>query len=107
MIYSDAPRDQRGLSGPIAHLEQPYTATCDSPGNPPPVCTWIRESLTTVNNGYIYEFDDDGSGMDIEIDNVINITSDVVFSNNGCTIHFPRYVYVVSYLTSQHLHIAS
>ena len=93
MIYSDAPRDQRILSGPLYRFDEPYTAVCDSPGNPPPVCTWIRQSLTPLNDDYIYESVEDGSTMPISIDDVINITSDAVFSNNGCTIHFPRYIF--------------
>ena len=94
MIYSDAPRNQMGpLTGrTFFYLDQSYTADCNSPGNPPPVCTWIRRSLTPVDNDYTYEFDD-GSAMPISIDDVVNITSDVVFSNNRCTIHFPRYIF--------------
>ena len=95
MIYQDAPRDQKFLSGPIPNLGQPYTATCESPGNPPPECTWIRESLETVNNDYTYEFDDDGSGVDIVFDNLIPITDDAIYTNNGCTITFPRYSYTL------------
>ena len=74
LIYSDAPRDQEGNKSPISRFGEPYTVTCDSPGNPPPVCTWIRES-----HNY----------------HVINITSDANFTNNGCTLSFPRYLCIL------------
>ena len=38
----------------------------------------------------MYEFIDDGSGNDLVFDSIIPITDDVVFENNGCTIHFPK-----------------
>ena len=85
LIYSDAPRDQEGNESPISRFGEPYTVTCDSPGNPPPVCTWIRQSHTPVDYS-------DGSAIYPEYDHVINITSDANFTNNGCTLSFPRYL---------------
>ena len=72
-------------------FNQPYTAHCDSEGNPPPVCRWFRESLVPIDSDYMYEFVDDGSGKDVLFDNLVPITDDVIFDNNGCTVHFPRY----------------
>ena len=89
MVTTDAPKDQKFIIGPTPQLEQPYTADCDSVGNPPPVCTWWRESLLPLNRD---EDDDGGSANDINYNNVIPITSDVEFTNNGCTIHIPRYI---------------
>ena len=38
----------------------------------------------------MYTFVDDASGMDVDFSDVIDITSDVYFTNNGCRINFPR-----------------
>ena len=71
-------------------FDQPYTAQCDSEANPPPSCRWFRQSLTAVDNDYVYEFTDDGSGNDLVFDDLVPITNDVIFENSGCTIHFPK-----------------
>ena len=54
------------------------------------MCRWFRESHVPIESDYIYEFIDDGSGDDIVFDNLVPITSDVTYTNNGCTIHIPR-----------------
>lgn len=89
LIFKDAPKNQEYVQGPRAFYGQPYTVTCGSVGNPPPVCKWIRVS-DSLPSDYMYDGDGFGSAVGLDNSDIVHLPVDAEFSNNGCTMHIPR-----------------